>query len=193
MCLLSVHLKSGTLTACGLPVSHLFCPSAQTWQENLQLVFCRSRHQQTQNLYLYTFRSLRLLCTTQCTRPSLEKSCMMHSRMGLACSRALGLLLCELPPSGATAHCATRCLASLSKSSHRRTVCVQRFYDTSWSQHGVTRSLFVLRHEFRCGSEPSSQWDLTFKGLGKSCALVLCDTCGEWTSGAGLCRRLVDS
>ena len=48
------------------------------------------------------------------------------------------------------------------------------------------------RHEFRCGSDPSSPWDLPFKGLGKSCALVLCDHCGEWTSGAGLCRRLVD-
>ena len=62
-------------------------------------MFNRNMNQPTQDLYLYTSSfSSGLRCNTQCKRPSLEESFIMHSRLGLACSHAPSHSLCELPP-----------------------------------------------------------------------------------------------
>ena len=65
-------------------------------------------------------------------RLSLEESFIMHSRLGLGCSRTPGLLLCELLPLKPPLS-----LALLSKCFPRCTVCARCFRGTPWSQHRV--------------------------------------------------------
>ena len=154
MCCLHTSSLIFTSTAFVLPVSH---PFTQTGNKDLQLVFSQSTHQPTQHLYLYTSGfSSRLCCTTEHKRPSLEEPFIMHSRIGLACRRAL----ITLRTAAMKPRLTVRSLCSM----------------LPWHSM-VAAPCQVPLHSCSASSD---------------LVLVLCDTCGEWTSGAGLGRRLVD-
>ena len=134
-------------------------------------MFSRNAHQPTQHLYLYTSGfSSGLRCTTQYKRPSLEESFIMHSRLGLACSHAPSHSLCELPPLKPpliVLGTVVQVFSSL------RGLCSM----LPWPSMVAAPCHVPLPS---CSASSDS-------------VLVLCDACWDWTSGAGLCRRLVDS
>ena len=111
-----------------------------------------------------------LRCTTQYKRPSLEESFIMHSRLGLAKSHAPSHSLCELPPLKPP-------LIGLG-------TVVQVF--------SSLRCLCSMLQWHSMVAAPC-QVSLPSYSASSDSVLVLCDARGDWTSGAGLCRRLVDS
>ena len=122
--------------------------------------------------------SLRLRCTTQCTRPSLEKSFIMHFAWPVVAHSVCYCANCRHlgPPlfvqHGAWHHCPSLLTA------------VRFVFNASTTL--LSRSTVSRPAPFLLCVMSFGAGDLTFKGLGKSCALVLCDTCGEWTSGGPL-------
>ena len=138
---------------------------------DLQLVLNRNMHQPTQHLYLYTSGlSSGLRCTTWYKRPSLDESFIMHSRLGLACSHAPSHSLCKLPP-------LTPPLIVLGT-----------FVEVFSSLRGLCSML-----PWHSMVAAPCHVPITSCSTSSDTILVLCDACGDWTTGAGLSRRLVDS
>ena len=169
---LSVHLKSD-LYLDGIWVACVASPSV------------RSRRLETRTCSLcsietYTNRHSTCICTLEVslrdsgappsTSGRLEESFIMHSRLGLACSHAPSHSLCELPPLKPpliVLGTVVQVFSSL------RGLCSV----LPW--HSVVATPCYV--------------PLTSCSTSSDTVLVLCDACGDWTSGAGLCRRLVDS
>ena len=170
--MLSVHFKpdpylDGIWVACRIPSVRSRILETRT----CKLVFSRNLHQPTWYLYLYTSGfSSRLRCTTQFKRPFLEESFIIHSRLGLVCSLAPSYLLCELPP--------------LMPPLFVLGTVVQVFS----SLHGLCSML-----PWHSMVAAPCHVSLPSCSASSDSVIILCGAGGALTSGAGLCRRLVDS
>ena len=155
----------------GLPVSHPLLSVHVDLKQRLAVCIQSNIHQLTQHLYLYSSGfSSGLSHTTQYKRPSLEESFIMHSRVGLAYCLVPSHSLCELPP--------------LKPPLIVLGTVVQVF--------SSSRGLCSMLPWHSMVATPC-QVPLTSCSTSSDTVLVLCDACGDWTSGAGFCRRLVDS
>ena len=168
MCCLYTSSLICISTAFGLPVSHPHLSVHADLKQGLAACVQSETYTNRHRTCTCTGFSSGLRCTTY-KRPSLEESFIMHSRLGLACSHAPGHSLCELPPLKPP----LIVLGTVQVFSSLRGLCSM----LPW--HSMVAA---PRHVPLPSSSASSD-----------SVLVLCDACGNWTSGAGLCRRLVDS
>ena len=100
----------------------------------------------------------------------------MHSRIGLACGRALGISLCDPPPLRPPLIVLGIVVVLCSMPPWHSVVATPCVVSCSLS---YSASLASMRLRSPISIEPC-----LFDGLDALLAVVLCDTCGEWTSGA---------
>ena len=170
---------------CCLRTSSLICISTAFWVACVASPSVRSRRLETRTCTLcsvgtYTNRHSTCTCTLQVslrdsvaphsTSLRLPKSFIMHSQLGLACSRAHSHSLCELPPLKPP-------LIVLGSA-------VQAF--------SLLRGLCSMLPWHSMVAAPC-RVPLPSCSASSDSVLALCDAGGDWTSGAGPCRRLVDS
>ena len=170
MCCLYTSSLICILTACGFPVLHPLLSVHVDLKQGLAACV-QSEHTPTDTAPVSVH--FRFLFGTPLHHPvqavvSLEESFIMHSRLGLACSHAPSHSLCELPPLKPpliVPGTVVQVLSSL------RGLCSM----LPW--HSMVAAPCHV--------------PLTSCSTSSDAALMLCDACGDWTSGAGLCRRLV--